>query len=52
LSKNTIKVASKLLQQGEKEGQEVVSTSLYYTFVIKNEGKKTLGKISKTSGLG
>lgn len=49
--KDKEKTGSQLLQQGEKEGQEVVSTSLYYTFVIKNEGKKTLGKISKTKNL-
>lgn len=35
------------LQQGEKAGQEVIATSLYYTFVIKNEGSKKIGDTTK-----
>lgn len=37
---------SMTLQQGEKVGQEVVPTSLYYTFTVKHEGDK---KIAKTT---
>lgn len=32
-----------VLQQGEKAGQEVVPTELYYTFTIKNVGSKKIG---------
>ncbi|OCA92609.1 hypothetical protein [Pseudobacillus wudalianchiensis] len=37
------KTGAMILQQGEKAGKEVVPTTLYYTFTIKNEGSKKLG---------
>lgn len=45
------KVGSTILQEGEKKGKEVVPTSLYYTFSIKNEGNKKIGDINKGEGL-
>ena len=43
------RTGSMTLQQGEKAGQEVVATSLSYTFSIKNEGNKKNG--NTTEGL-
>lgn len=42
---------STILQEGENAGKEVVPTSLYYTFVIKNVGNKKVGDVSKGVGL-
>lgn len=41
------RIGSMILQTGEKEGQEVVATSLYYAFSIKNEGSKKIGHSSE-----
>lgn len=43
------RTGSLALQHGKKEEQEVVATSLYYTFSIKNEGNKKNG--NTTEGL-
>ena len=42
------RTGSMTLQQGEKAGQEVVPTSLYYTFTIKNEGNKKIGNTTES----
>lgn len=42
---------STILQEGENAGKEVIPTSLYYTFVIKNVGNKKVGEVSKGVGL-
>lgn len=41
------KTGAMILQQGEKAGKEVVPTTLYYTFTIKNEGSKKIGDTTK-----
>ena len=45
------KTGSMILQHGENAGQEIVPTSLYYTFTIKNEGNKDVGDETKGKGL-
>lgn len=42
--KDKEKTGSMTLQQGEQAGKEVVATSLYYTFSIKNKGSKKIGR--------
>ncbi len=49
--KDKAKTGSMILQQGEKAGKEIVPTSLYYTFYIKNEGTKNVGDEAKGKGL-
>ena len=45
------KTGSTILQEGDKAGKEVVPTSLYYTFSIKNKGNNKVGDRSKGEGL-
>ena len=42
--KDKEKTGAMTLQQGKQAGKEVVATSLYYTFSIKNKGSKKIGR--------
>lgn len=40
------KVGAIGITEGDKKGQEVVPTTLYYVFIIKNNGNQKIGRIS------
>lgn len=42
---------STIITEGEKEGQELVPTALYYEFIIKNPGNKTIGSMEGKENL-
>jgi hypothetical protein len=45
------KLGSILLTEGDKKGQELVPTALYYEFTIKNVGNKSVGGVEKNKAL-
>lgn len=45
------KLGSIIITEGNKKGQELVPTALYYEFTIKNAGNKGIGGMEKDKGL-
>lgn len=45
------KLGSIVITKGDKKGQELVPTALYYEFTIKNTGNRSIGSIEKDKGL-
>lgn len=45
------KIGSIIITEGDKKGQELVPTALYYEFTIKNAGHKDIGSLEKDKGL-
>lgn len=45
------KTGSIIITEGDKKGQELVPTALYYEFTIKNAGNKSIGGMEKDKGL-
>ncbi|MBF8984869.1 hypothetical protein IZY60_15110 [Lutibacter sp. B2] len=45
------KLGSIIITEGNKKGQELVPTALYYEFTIKNVGNKSIGGLENNKGL-
>lgn len=45
------KLGSIVITEGDKKGQELVPTALYYEFTIKNAGNKSIGSMEKDKDL-
>jgi len=45
------KLGSIVITEGDKKGQELVPTALYYEFTIKNTGNKSIGSMEKGKDL-
>lgn len=45
------KLGSIVITEGDKKGQELVPTALYYEFTIKNAGNKSIGSLEKGKDL-